>query len=261
MKKFLYAMILMCFSSPAWPEEPPGPIPEGAKGASLLQENAPKKGIFRRYADLMDKEIERIDTLDLWGPGSTQLPKGYFSVKYEWNTRWANTRYDIYGNQIPVIPPITLSQDKDNYMILDMRGHGTGGAHTFQFSYGLLGYLDWYVEIPFIYMDVKFDPKYTARGTPAILFGSDLNSFYQTIRTLGRPAPQTHYSPQWDFQDINTGCSFNYFRSDWMSASFTPKVYFPTGKIANPNRALDFLLGPELDRGTGGYTAAFVSDY
>lgn len=267
----------MLFLSQAWAEEIPSPIPEGSKGATFLQPPASEKGLFKRYTDYMDQEIQKIDEMDLWGPGSTQLPEGYFSVKYQYNNRIAQHRYDTFGNKIPIIPHISFNIDKDNYAIIDLGGDGAGGSHSFMLSYDLIGgYLDYYIELPFIYMDVTMRPRYlvkcsglTCAGFYSILGLNDTGgkwekmpeSFWQALRDLGRPKAQLHYSCQWEWQDINTGFSFNYHKSDWMSTSVTPKIYFPTGKIADPDRSIDFLLGPELDKGTGGYAVALVSDY
>jgi len=275
MKKLIPVVIAMLFLSQAWAEEIPSPVPEGTKGATFLQEPAPKKGLFSRYINYMDQEIQRIDEMDLWGPGSTQLPEGYFSVKYQYNNRMAQHRYDTFGHKIPIIPHIEFKVDNDNYLLLDLGGDGSGGSHSFLLSYDLIGgYLDYYIELPFIYMDVTMKPKYLNKCNdltkcPGLIFGLPPSpdwrpmpeSFWEELARLGRPKADLHYSCDWEWQDINTGFSFNYYKSDWMSTSVTPKVFFPTGKIANPDRSIDFLLGPELDKGTGGYSVALVSDY
>jgi hypothetical protein len=252
MKKLIPVAVALLFLSQAWAEEFPAPVPKSTEGATFLQPPASEKGLFTRYIDFMDKEIQRIDKMDLWGPGSTQLPEGYFSIKYQYNNRIAQHRYDTFGNKIPIIPHISFNIDKDNYLILDLGGNGAGGSHSFMLSYDLVGgYLDYFLELPFIYMDVEMKPRYIAKcnnfescmafqtifGLPPSDKWSPMpNTFWTELERLGRPKAKLHYSCDFEWQDVNTGVSFNYYRSDWMSTSVTPKVFFPTGKIANPDR-------------------------
>ncbi|MBZ0251934.1 MAG: hypothetical protein K8I02_01225, partial [Candidatus Methylomirabilis sp.] len=51
--------------------------------------------------------------------------------------------------------------------------------------------------------------------------------------------------------DIAAGFSWNFYRDKYFSLGITPRMFFPTGKIADPDNNIAFALGPEVDRGVG----------
>ena len=159
-------------------------VPEGMVGGE-----EEKKSIFRKYKEFLDSEIEKLSEMDLYGVTS-QLPKGYLSMKWDWGTIKASHRYNDKRKLGPVMPPITFSDAQGNPLIkIDMGLSGHGGGHTFQWSYGIIDELDWYFELPFTYMNINFYPKPLPVGTD-----KDGNTLYveeSTAKLLGIRDPRT----------------------------------------------------------------------
>lgn len=242
---------------------PDAPLVGSTEGEALEKE----KGPIDRYMDFLWGEIDRIGELDLYGV-SSQLPKGYLGVKWDWTTIKAGSRFDADGNEGPAMEPIEfIGNDGQKDISIDLGLNGKGGGHTFQVSYGITDPLDWYVEIPFTYMNIQLSPTVAVideegnKIDPALAAAAgydpkayDVETFlYDTMPRLGRPTPATGYKARWLLGDINTGFSWNYTRSKRFSASMVGRVFLPTGKVQNPNNALFYGTGPALDTSTGGW--------
>lgn len=247
-------------------------VPEG--------QTAEKKSIFRKYKEFMDSEIEKVAEMDLYGVTS-QLPKGYLSMKWDWGTITAKNRYNNKRRLGPVMEPITFSDDNGDPLIsIDMGLKGHGGGHTFQWSYGIIDELDWYFELPFTYMDISFYPTPLQVGTdddgnaiyvadsaaallgirdPKTFSGCDMN--YYVLPALNRPAVATHSKGEWVLGDINTGFSWNIFRNERFSVALTPRVFLPTGHKPDPNNNLTYGTGAEIETGIGGWAVGFTQGY
>lgn len=61
--------------------------------------------------------------------------------------------------------------------------------------------------------------------------------------------------------DINTGFSWNYYRDKRISAALCARVFFPTGRIADPMNSLMLATGPGLDQGVGSFGMGFTQWY
>jgi hypothetical protein len=222
------------------------------------------------YWDFMMGELEKIGQLDPYGV-TGQLPPGYLSVKWDWGTIRASSRYNNKRELGPVMPPIEMGDPKQ--ISIDMGLEGYGGGHTFQMSYGITGMLDWYIEVPFTYMNVEFNPdpqviddkgnkvdpvlaKMLGVSDPKEYSGCDFNN--GTLPMLGRPPVATEYHASWLLGDINTGFSWNVYRTPRYSIGLTPRVFFPTGHTPHPNRNLLYGTGPELETGIGGWAVGFT---
>jgi len=237
---------------------------------------APNESIFRKYERFINSEIVRISNMDIYGV-TAQLPKGYMAIKWDWGMVKATRRFDENRHVVPGVPPIEFSDAHGKKLIsLDLGLQGKGGGHTIQVSYGITDPLDWYIEIPFTYMDVSFNPQTRPvddQGnkidpTLAGLFGvkdpknyTGVDFFRTTLPMLGRPTPAVRYVGSWKLGDINTGFSWNYYRTYRMSCAITPRIYFPTGKIADANNSLLYATGPELDVGVGGWGVGATQGY
>jgi hypothetical protein len=252
---------------------PPAPPPQAAKKVA-------PKGWWGRYTNFWDQELERIIDLDIWGV-TAQLPKGYLTVKYQFNTREAVGRFDKDGKRVgrydengklhsTIIPPIAfgdaasgkpcLDQKRfsDCLLAFDAGARGKGGSHELQISYGLTGRLDWYVAIPMQYHRVTFSPQVlavdsyfaTAAGISyPPLDATTTDTFMQFIERLGRPRPNNVADHTLVMGDVNTGFSWNFYRTKWLSSALTYRLYFPTAYVANPDNALTFFTGPDVDAG------------
>lgn len=239
------------------------------------------------WTGFLDREFERIGAMDLYGVTS-QLPQGYLSFKWDWGTIRAKNRYNNQRKLGPVMEPIAFTDDGNELINIDLGLNGHGGGHTFQLSYGITDPLDWYIEVPFTYMNVSFDPKMadikTADGEVytdadgdtykvhptllAPLLGiKDGRNFtaceflYETMPMLGRPTPAADFQGKWMLGDINTGFSWNIYRTELFSVALTPRVYLPTGHKPHPNNNLLWGTGPEIETGIGGWAAGFTQGY
>jgi hypothetical protein len=261
---------------------PPAPPPKAEK-----KKKAPRTGWWGRYNDFWDQELERIIAMDLWGQ-TAQLPKGYATIKYKFNTRTGVGRYDRDGKKVgrynpttgkleeTIIPPIAfggvlnqgqpnevnkpcLSKDySDCLLAFDAGATGKGGSHEFMVSYGVTGRLDAYVTIPTQYHTVKFRPRVlaidpffaTAAGINyQPLDRQTVNDFFTFVQRLGRPAPLEEAQLKLGMADMHTGFSWNFLRTKWISSALTYRFYLPTARLANPDNSLAFFTGPDLDAG------------
>ncbi len=221
------------------------------------------------YIAFLKREIVRVGDLDIYG-SSGQLPQGYMGIKYDWTTIRAGSRFDSAGRRGPVMAPIAFTEaDGSKVIEVDLGLSGSGGGHTFQVSYGVLDQLDWYIELPFTHMNVSLSPVVSdvddqGNKIKPGLYASGLgvkdtkaynasDFIYDTLPKLGRASPATGYKAEWLLGDINTGFSWNYFRSKHISFAMTPRVFFPTGKVQNPNNSLFYGTGPAIETGIGGW--------
>ena len=229
----------------------------------------------RGYMEFWEGEIERIGAMDLYGVTS-QLPTGYLSVKWQMDFIKAGSRYDDKRKLGPVMPPIEFTQDDKKLISIDLGLEGHGGGHTFQISYGITDPLDWYIEIPFTYMNVSFNPEVAEiddegnkidPSLASVLGVDDPKEYgpgdflYSTLPQLGRPAPATSYKGRWLLGDVNTGFSWNYYRTPRMSAALTPRIFLPTGHTPPPEQNILYGTGPELETGIGGWGVSATQGY
>lgn len=263
------------------------PLPLMAADNNPTEAAAEKGEEGEGWTDYLDREFERIIALDLYGV-TAQLPQGYLSVKWDWGTIRAKNRYNNQRKLGPVMEPISFTDEGNELINIDLGLNGHGGGHTFQLSYGITDPLDWYIEVPFTYMNVSFDPKltniktadgeeytdgngeggYKVHPSLAPLLGiKDGRNFtgceflYETMPMLGRPTPAADFQGKWMLGDINTGFSWNIYRTRLFSVALTPRVYLPTGHKPHPNNNLLWGTGPEIETGIGGWAAGFTQGY
>lgn len=230
-------------------------------------------GFFDRFEKFMWREVEKAVGMDLYGV-TAQLPKGYLSLKWQWDMIKAGSRYNDKRGLGSVFPPIEFGEPPA--ISIDMGLSGNGGAHTFQISYGITDAIDWYIEFGFNYMDLKFNPTANPiddegnRVDPTLagLLGIDdpksysgAEFFTKTLPKLGRLTPGVSYKAKWAPMDVNTGFSWNIFRSKYFSGALTARVFLPTGRIPDPNTSLMYGTGPELDVGIGGWAIGATQGY
>ena len=231
--------------------------------------------VWQKWSNFVWDEIERIDRMDLYGV-TAQLPKGYLKLKWDITMLKASKRYNDRHVLTPAVPPIEFTENGTKLLSLDLGLEGKGGGHTIQVSYGILGNLDWYIELPFQYMDVSFNPRFLPiddqgdKMDKSLLgmFGladpktfNDKEALCRLLTAVGRPVPGMRYKGKWLLGDVNTGFSWNWFRNRYISAALTPRVFFPTGRIADADNSLLYGTGPELDVGRGGWAIGFTQGY
>lgn len=229
----------------------------------------------RSYREWWFGELHRIGQLDLYGV-SAQLPQGFLKIKWDYGWLDANSRFDADGNRGPVFQPLSFELNGEEQLNVDLDMSGRGHGHTFQVSYGITDPLDWYIEIPFTAMQLRIDPQVNAiddegntiGATAASFFGVEdrmaynaSNFLYETFPQLGRPAPAVGYDGKWLLGDINTGFSWNIFRSHRFSTAWTNRVFLPTGNVPAPESSITYATGPEPEIGVGGWGVSTTSGY
>ena len=229
------------------------------------------------YVRLLKTEIARIGDMDLYG-NSAQLPRGYLSIKYDWTSATAGSRYGANGERGPVINPVKAEVDGITLINADLGLTGKGGGHGFMVSYGIIDPVDWFLEVPFTYLKLSLNPvlqevddegNRVAPGVYAKALGiEDTKAYnaadfiYDTWPKLGRAVVATEYEAEWLLGDIRTGISWNYFRNGRVSFALVPKISFPTGKVQDPNNSILYATGPAIETGLGGWAmgASHVMD-
>lgn len=220
----------------------------------------------QKYKKFFEKELNELGKEDRYGV-TAQLPKRYFSVKWDYSQMTVDSRFNDKHVKGPAIAPIAMP---GGYLDLGLNGYGSG--NVFQASYGILGNFDWYFELPYQSMHVRIDPKFLDSNKMPVTNPRDptdtayagrmgIAKLYEFIPQLGRPVPALKYDADWVLADINTGFSWNPWRTDRISTSLTCRVFIPTGRVANANANLTMATGPEIDVGVGSWGLGFTNGW
>jgi hypothetical protein len=248
------------------------PLGEPVESPAVVegQESGGKKSIWKRYTEFFDKELGHIGDVGFWGAVTSQLPKGYVGINYTVNIVGAGGFYGELGEREHVlIPPIELDLGPGiGGFKLDLRPRGGAQYHGFTFSYGITGNFDFFLDMSWIDMVAEFDPILSSQGIlPSLMLGCESGKctkehLFATLERLGHPRPALRFSTNgWEMGDTSFGFSWNPYKSKYFAMSLTLKVMAPTGKIADPDRQLELLLGPEIDRGSGGWGIGMLQGY
>lgn len=227
------------------------------------------------YREFWMSELVRIGEMDLYGI-SAQLPQGYLKIKWDYGWLEADSRFNGQGELGPVFQPITFELNGEQQLNVALDLGGSGHGHTFQASYGIIDELDWYIEVPFTAMNLSLNPETlavdeegnTIGETAAGILGVEdrmaynaSNFIYETFPELGRPPVATSYDGRWLLGDINTGFSWNIFRSSRFSTAWTNRIFLPTGHVPSPETSITYATGPQPEIGIGGWGVSTTSGY
>lgn len=257
------------------PEADVGVVPATVPAEAAVPAPAPangngKKSVWKRYQEFFDAELEHIGQVGFWGAVTSQLPKGYLGVTYQLNIVGAGGNYGGVGERDrTLVPPIELDLGKEiGGFKLDLRPRGGGKIHGFTFSYGILGNFDAFLDMAWWDLTTEFDPVIQSRGIlPSLFLGCEAGTctkenLFATLERLGHPRPAMKFSTHGlEMNDTSFGFSWNPYKSKYFAMSITLKVMAPTGKIADPDKQLELLLGPEIDRGSGGWGIGMLQGY
>ena len=223
--------------------------------AGLFISHSALAGVWEWWTKRFQGELQYLEQIDYWGNSTTQLPQGLLGIKYNCSFVEGGPQWDMKGHSMGgVLPVIKGDFGPQGGILLDPRASGRAVFHEVQISYGITDPIDVYIKIPFLHLDVNLDPLYESRGLAKMIFGETLEDFYETIEEFGRPRPARHYETNGvEIGDINFGFSWQYLRNTFFGGSLTFKVFAPTGRLADPDRQIYLLLGPELDAGKGAW--------
>jgi hypothetical protein len=222
---------------------------------------------FKKYKDFLNGEMDAVGKDDRYGV-TAQLPKGYLSIKWDYTTMSVDSRYNDKHQIGPAMNPFGIGGGQ----FLNLGLSGKGGGHVFQASYGILGNFDWYFELPYQFMHVRINPELLDAQQNPIKNPIDptdkkyagrmgISKLYELIPKLGRPVPALRYDADWVLSDINTGFSWNPWRTKNLSTSLTARIFIPTGRVAAANSNLTMATGPEIDVGVGSWGVGFTSGW
>jgi hypothetical protein len=201
---------------------------------------------------------------DLWGQ-TAQLPAGLLKLRYKFSHARAAKFYSRDGDELPLIPSIVLDDCAGSTdpacqaTAIEPRVEGMGNSHEFQIAYGITDPLDVWIEIPFQSFESTMDLRLTRGGQAAGAL--EYAIFEQEVVSNGRPLPNKSAEVNMALGDIRVGSSWNFYRTPYFSAVFTPSVFLPTGSPANPDNDLTFLRGTEIDSGVGAWAVDFTTAF
>ncbi len=207
------------------------------------------------------KHVERLamEELDLWG-GSTTIPQGMLVPLFGYGTMRAAQRFDENRKLIDIIPifnipdPFNIGGD---FFSLDFNVQGSTRGYLAGLTYGVTDHFMVGATIFFADIELKMDPIFTP-GTSERVGVATRDEFYRLLEQLGRPAPQHVYkSDPFDPGDLDIFGTWNYYRSSWFSTASTLHLFVPTAHQAEPDKALIFALGPDLDTGNAAWGLGF----
>lgn len=243
-------------TEPEPPDQNDGPAVEGEAVDEYKPITGPPPKFLGKYGRWI-KHVERmaLEELDLWG-GSTTVPQGFLVGMFGYGTMRAAQRFNNkreLENIIPVfdVPdPFNIGGD---FFSLDFNVNGTTRGYFVALSYGVTDNIMVGAGMVMAQVEIKMDPIFTP-GTCERVGVATREEFYRLLEQLGRPRPKHVYKTDTvDLGDLDLFMTWNYFRNDWFSTATTQHLYVPTAHTAEPDRAIIFALGPDLDTGNAAW--------
>ena len=243
----------------------------------LLPATRVEAGLWDDYNALLDQRAAEAEGYEIWG--NTFLPPaGMWGFQYKYNIIKSDSRYDENGKKGPILAPVDILGGE-----LDLNPRGSAVAHKFAFLCGLGKGWAFAIECQMGTYDLEFDVDYRPPTTdeakiaafaindllpffglippdqvPTEKFTESLEGLWQTIELLGHPRPVLVQEDKGlKMGDLSLAVGCNYYRTKHISLLGAVKFSFPTGHTADPNSALTFALGPDLDVGVGSYGFEF----
>jgi len=120
-------------------------------------------------------------------------------------------------------------------------------------AFGITDPLDVFIEVPLQKRDMRLKTHFVP-GTCSRIGVRNVEQLYDLYELMGRPRPaMTYKSKSLEMGDLVLGAVWNFHHGEMLSTSVEGRLALPTGKRADPNQALIYGLGPQVDIGTGSY--------
>lgn len=218
-------------------------------------EKPKKKPPFGKYGEWIKHTENLLLNMDMWGSTST-IPEGYLVPIVGWGTQRAFKRYDENRKLVDIVPILTAPDpfhSKGEFFRFDFNIFGKLDGYFFGAMYGVTDRFSVGFTSMFTVLDITMDPIFTP-GSCDKLGIATREEFYQMLELLGRPRPKhSYHSDGVDWGDTTLTASWNYYRIKWFSTGSNLNVFLPTSHRADPDQAIIFGLGPDLDTGNGAF--------
>lgn len=233
-------------SSIAWAQEEPA---SGGASQILAPKKDPPFGEYGRWIKHQEQLLGSMETL--WGASST-IPEGYGIVFFGWQHRRAWKRFDKDRKIDDVVPVITAPdpfEKKGKFFTFDFGVSGRLQGYGAGFQYGVTDTLTVGINTFWAVIHIDIDPIFTPGSSDQIGVVTR-EDFYKVLVEMGRPIPVTEYdSSPADLGDTTIDVKWNPWRGKYVSTGVTGGIITPTAHRADPNQAIIFGLGPDLDVG------------
>lgn len=224
-----------------------------------------EKDFLTAYYHYAKKKVDQKipDVYSFWGRSTGQCPKGFFAIEFDIHYMRADTHYLDNGKYGSIIQPVALAESGsgEDFGRVDANLKGHTFFWDFLFKYGINDQVEIFVDLPAqnseLWLDIQYEP-----GNSSGLTVRDEKGLYDLMESLGRPRPVDYYrSKAWELRDFSFGTRYNYFRNEIFSGLLSPKITFPTGRIADPDQAIKFGLGPQIDAGNGSFALGLAHGF
>lgn len=192
----------------------------------------------------------------LWSSLPRIAPAHTFALQIGYRQQRIDSRFRDDGRVGEINDPITISDPYGNEEYLckiESEYEGNIRGLDIQTSYHLTETLAFFADIPLrsqdLWLRFEFSP-----GSSSLFGVRTKTDLFQAMENLGRPRPKIHYrSKTYEMGDLRTGLAWHYLQSEVADLTLAAHVSFPTGRLADPNQALIYGLGPEIDVDRGAF--------
>jgi len=216
------------------------------------------KKFFSDYGNYFLARTKQISEMDrtMWGVSTWRVPRGVLGLNVDYTFFRFDSRYNSKGKADDLVPSMRVPNPFEvngRYSDLKLNAKGHGNEVSTKVSYGFTDSLCFFLEVPFRWEEIWLHPKFYSK-TPGGYQITSQDDLWGILELLGRPKPETYYkTTTYDLGDIQSGVAWNYFRNEYVSLSTIGRMIFPTGRLADPNEALMYGLGPQIDEGKGAF--------
>ncbi|MDP8257154.1 MAG: hypothetical protein P9M14_15525 [Candidatus Alcyoniella australis] len=192
----------------------------------------------------------------LWGRTTGLVPAGALIVDFDLRYGAAHRKYDADSELAPLLESLIVPDPLTSggeFLRLEFDTEGQGAFYGVGLGYAISDSLLAWTRLSFQQLRIKIDPTFTA-GSSALLGVRTLDDYWRLCQGLGWPRMTLDYrSRNWEPGDMQLGLDWNWLRSDYLSFAGRLELTAPTGRLADPDEALAYGLGAQLDAGNGSW--------